>query len=309
MVVIVALTKGALLAIAFNLILFQYVSLLANPSVNKVDSFKVKDNEVSQVNLVQLAVPSFRQDAPVKSNYQLSPIQLELLKSEPNNITDDQQWLTANNLSLPIYQVPNSNLDESGNLPDYIPTQFKQNILVKAIHYPKQDLLIYGENYGDGKYLLIYDNNKNKFIYSYDFSNYSLASSYEESEKPYINQSLTWAIREDEILYVSHSHNTYAKSSHGMNGYLTAINTYNNEIVWRSQPLVCNSSNFVIIDDVIICGYGFTAESDFLYMLDKYTGEILQQIKLKTAPNYIIRQQNKLYVRSYDTNYVFAIKK
>jgi hypothetical protein len=78
--------------------------------------------------------------------------------------------------------------------------------------------------------------------------------------------------------------------------------------LWRSQPLVCNANNFVIINDVIICGYGFTAEPDFLYLIDKTTGEILQQIKVKTAPEYLIQKDNKLYVRTYDRDYLFEVR-
>jgi hypothetical protein len=93
-----------------------------------------------------------------------------------------------------------------------------------------------------------------------------------------------------------------------MNGYLTAIDTKTNQIIWRSKPLVCNARNFEIINEVIICGYGFTAEPDFLYLINKNSGKILQQITLKTAPDYIIRKENKLYVRTYDTDYIFGIK-
>lgn len=298
-----------LLAIALNLTNFQLLPVAANFSVTKDENLAVKNNQFEQVNLVKLGVPTFRQDAPIQTNYQLSPIQLDLLSSQPNEITDDLNWFARNNLSLSTYQFPNPNLNQSGNLPAQIPTKFKENILIKALDYPNQYLLIYGDNYADGQYLFAYDKQQNKFIYGYDFSNYLLSPSYENQDKAYINQGLTWAITEGEVLYVSHSHSTYAKSSHGMNGYLTAINTYTNQMIWRSQPLVCNANNFVVIDDVIICGYGFTAEPDFLYLIDKYTGEILQQIKLQTAPNYIIQKDNKLYVRTYDTDYVFVIKK
>ena len=146
-----------------------------------------------------------------------------------------------------------------------------------------------------------------KITNGYDFSNYTLAHNFIESDVSYVNQTLNWIIPEENILYFSHSHNTYAKSSQGMNSYLTALDRHTNQILWRSQPLVCNAKNFVIIDSVIICGYGFTAEADYLYLLDKNTGSILQQIPLKTAPDYIIQKDNKLYVRTYNTDYVFKI--
>jgi glucose dehydrogenase len=92
-----------------------------------------------------------------------------------------------------------------------------------------------------------------------------------------------------------------------MNGYITAIDTDTNQVVWRSQPQVCNARNFLIVDGVIICGYGFTAEPDFIYILDKNSGKILQQIPVATAVDYLIKKDDKLYVRTYDTNYIFEI--
>ena len=68
---------------------------------------------------------------------------------------------------------------------------------------------------------------------------------------------------------------------------------------------MANADNFAIIDDFIICGYGFTAEDDYLYILDKYTGKVLDRILLKTGPDYIYEIGDKLYVRTYNTNYVF----
>jgi outer membrane protein assembly factor BamB len=93
-----------------------------------------------------------------------------------------------------------------------------------------------------------------------------------------------------------------------MNAYITAIDTETNQIIWRSQPLVANSSNFVIKDNVIISGYGFTAEPDYIYLLSLDTGYLLQQIPVKSAPEYLILQDNKLYVRTYNTDYVYQIK-
>jgi hypothetical protein len=286
----------------------KHLALLSNFFSARADNFHIKTPNFDRVNLIKLATPPFRQDAPQKILSQASSIELQLLSTTPNQITDTEAWFERNNLSLPTYQVPNSNLNQLGDLPDYLPISFGDTIIVKAIHYPDRDFLIFGNDYGDGRYLFNYDSNFHQFTAGYDFSNYSLSPDYVESDLDFVNQSLTWVNQEDNILYVSHSHNTYAQSSLGMNGYLTAINTDNNQIIWRSQPLVCNAGNFEVINEVIICGYGFTAEPDFLYLIDKNNGQVLQQINLKTAPDYIIRKGNKLYVRTYDTDYVFRIK-
>ena len=275
---------------------------------DRVDTRVISSSEIN-INLIKLGQPPFRQDAPKNIISQPSPIQLVLLSATPNQITDDRAWFERHDLSLPTYQVPNHFRQIAGDIPSYIPTMFRDNILVKAIRDRHKEFLIYGRNFGENKYLLIYDLKQQQIIKGYDFSNYIISPSYEKSARNYINQTFNWVIQEDNILYFSHSHNTYAKSSHGMNAYLTALDLNTNQIVWRSQPLVCNAGNFIIINSVIICGYGFTAEPDYLYLIDKNDGEVLQQIRLKTAPNTIIQQNDKLHVRTYDTDYIFEIKR
>jgi hypothetical protein len=71
---------------------------------------------------------------------------------------------------------------------------------------------------------------------------------------------------------------------------------------------VCNSYNFLVRGDYIITGYGFTAEPDYLYVLDRRTGKTLSRIRLRTGPSYVIEKAGKLYVRTYDTNYVFELE-
>jgi hypothetical protein len=69
------------------------------------------------------------------------------------------------------------------------------------------------------------------------------------------------------------------------------------DVIWRSQPLVANSQNFQVIEDAIVCGYGFADEADYLYILDKRTGAVRERLPLPSAPRYIMRKGNKLFVR------------
>ncbi|MGV2826455.1 hypothetical protein [Myxosarcina sp. GI1(2024)] len=276
-------------------------------SLSLGDNLAVAGNELNNVDLITLPTPPFEREPPGKVETQYTPVNLNVLSVTGNNITDDHAWFANNNLSLPTYEIPNLSRDLAINLPDRIPQTFNDSILVKVIRYPHKEYLIYGNNYGDGKYLFIYDLENQKFTSGYDFSNYLSPPDYSTANGDFTDQSLTWVVLEDNVLYVSNRHRTYAESSQGMNGYLTAIDLDTNQILWRSKPLVCNTENFVIINRVIVCGYGFTAEPDYLYSIDKENGEILQQINLKTAPNYIIPKDDILLVRTYDTNYVFEI--
>jgi hypothetical protein len=109
------------------------------------------------------------------------------------------------------------------------------------------------------------------------------------------------------MLYVSNFHRTYARSSKGANAYLTAIDLATHRIVWRSQPLVANANNFVVVGDTIVSGYGFTAEPDYLYVVNKHTGSILQRLPVKSGPEYLVRRDDRLFVRTYDTDYLLRI--
>jgi hypothetical protein len=122
-------------------------------------------------------------------------------------------------------------------------------------------------------------------------------------------QQLQWAeVSDDSILYVSNAHRTYAESSGGLNAYMTAIDLKTLEVRWRSEPLVANAENFLLLDDAIITGYGFTAEDDFIYVLDRLTGEVMQSIPVPSAPQYLYAEGDRLHVRCYDTDLVFSIR-
>jgi outer membrane protein assembly factor BamB len=120
-----------------------------------------------------------------------------------------------------------------------------------------------------------------------------------------VDESLNWAAIKDNVLYVSNGHSTYAKSSYGQNAYLSAIDASSGRLLWRSAPLASNSSNFLMYKDAIITGYGFTAESHFLYVVNQKDGRIVQTIKLKKSPEYILKKGDSIFVRTYDTDYLF----
>jgi outer membrane protein assembly factor BamB len=132
------------------------------------------------------------------------------------------------------------------------------------------------------------------------------ASSSQPKERDFIKMATTWAALEGDILYVSHAHRTYAKSSNGHNAYVSAIDLATGQLLWRSQPLVSNAENFVVKDDAIITGYGFTSESDFLYVLNKRDGEVAANVSIRKAPTYLAERDGKLFVRTYDTDMVFT---
>ena len=99
-----------------------------------------------------------------------------------------------------------------------------------------------------------------------------------------MRQKIKWAWQENRVLYVSHAHGTYARASGGSNAHIPALDTATGAVLWRSRPLVANAANFELAGDTIIAGYGFTAEPDYLYLLDKTTGQVHERVKLKSGP-------------------------
>ena len=234
-------------------------------------------------------------------------LKLKFESKKKNQIIDDGEWFSNNQLSLPTYYVINFDRNFEGNLPANIPQNYNDYIITDGFKYTNHDIFFYGSNYSERKFLLITNNTNTKIEHFLDFENFNYAPKTLEGNRAFVFQSIKWAVIENNILYISHGHSTYAESSFGMNAYISAIDLDNYEIIWTTQPLTCNST-FVLVDNSIVCGYGFTAEPDYLYVLDKHTGERKQTIKLDKGPSYIVQKDNKIFVRTYDLDYVFNIE-
>ena len=89
------------------------------------------------------------------------------------------------------------------------------------------------------------------------------------------------------MLYVANAHRTYASTTGNRNGYLTALDPKTGRVLWQSPSLVANADGFAVVGDVIVTGYGFTAEPDYLYALDRSTGRVLDRLPLPTGPERI----------------------
>lgn len=123
------------------------------------------------------------------------------------------------------------------------------------------------------------------------------------TDKWYINGNNAYL--KDGIFYGASVANGYAQPD---TCFMFAYNLENEELLWRSADQSYNSMNFVVEGDVLICGYGFTAEPDYLYQINRNTGEIIDRLPLKKMPDLIVEQDGKLYVHTYSYNYVIEIK-
>jgi len=234
-------------------------------------------------------------------------VTLRQISVSRNNITDEAAWFRDNGLALPTCEVPRQG--RRGTCPTRTPAAYLRSPITQAIVGEKYALLMYGGGrYRDPRYLVLADRAMTKVDRVFDFGAYLAPWGVTGGHGTDMTlQALVWAEREGSTLYLSNGHRTYAKSSRGKNAYLSAIDLETNRLRWRSPPLTCNARNFVIVGAHIVCGYGFTAEPDFLYALDKRTGRVVAKARLKTGPDFIIKKGGRLYVRTYDRDYVFEL--
>lgn len=146
----------------------------------------------------------------------------------------------------------------------------------------------------DVNQVFLYDRESEALLYTVDLKDYATPM------KP-----VMWAICEQGRLYFS----VYANGA-GMQGsaYLACMDIENGELLWQTDSMICNSSNFLLWNGILICGYGFTDEEDFLYQIDADTGEVLKQTRVETMPEVMVRKDQQLYVKCYNQAYVFAYK-
>lgn len=233
-------------------------------------------------------------------------LRLVLLAKKRNKVVDEREWWGRNRLEPLTYTVPNAFLQIAGDLPATVPANFLGLRIVAAVRSDPV-LAIYGEDFADGRYLLAADAASGRIAWAMDFSAYQWPRRFEPSEKEYVRMATRWAALESGVLYVSHAHDTYARSSRGDNAYISALDAATGTLLWRSRPLVSNAGNFIVKGDAIISGYGFTGEKDSLYVLNRADGRIVRQVPLDSAPEVLAEREGKLFVRTYNTDYVFQV--
>ena len=152
------------------------------------------------------------------------------------------------------------------------------------------------ENYEylwEGEDLYIYENGTGNCLYVLHYP----------TDKWYVNGNN--ACLKDGIFYGASVVNGYAQPN---TCFMFAYDLENEKLLWRSADQSYNSMNFVVEGDVLICGYGFTAEPDYLYQINRNTGEIIDRLLLKKMPDLIVEQDGKLYVHTYSYNYVIEVE-
>ena len=144
-----------------------------------------------------------------------------------------------------------------------------------------------------GDALYIYENISGNCLYVLEYP----------TDKWYINGNNACLL--DDIFYGISVTNGYAQPD---SCFMFAYDLKNNKLLWRSGDQTCNTMNFIVKNDVIICGYGFTSEKDYLYQLNLHTGEVIASLELKKQPDLLVPQDNMLYVHTYSYNYTIEMQ-
>ncbi|MET0938014.1 MAG: hypothetical protein ABWY51_02170 [Gaiellaceae bacterium] len=188
---------------------------------------------------------------------------------------------------------PGLGRDDSCRLTN-VPGSLRGLPLQRAICPGGPDFAFYGRDGASSRILL------SSKDYALDFKKYVWPPRNVPGEKEFVYEELVWAREATGVLYVQNAHLTYARSSYGQNAYVTALDATTKRRLWRSKALVANAQTFAVTPDYLLTGYGFTAEPDYLYLLDRHTGGVVERLSLPSGPEKITRRGKNFVVRTYD---------
>ena len=222
----------------------------------------------------------------LERNSKRKQITLKQKLCKENEIIDNKEWYINNNLCSKKEYIQGEIQIKTGGF------------LVSII-----------ERYQNAPKVLVRDESKTIIYAAYDFKNFLSSPKTKPSDSDFPNyQGLYDVIIEGNIMYVTHFGMTYAKEYGYQTGYISAINMLTDEVIWTTQPLTNNCREIAIKGNSIISGYGFTDEPDFLYIVDKFSGQRVKKKKKKKGPECIIIKESNVYVRTYSYDYVFEIR-
>src|SRR5919108_1519149 len=193
------------------------------------------------------------------------------------------------------YRSPIAPMQPPPSRPSFVPKTYRDAELDRTIRQGLKVFAVYG-----GRYLLAGNTREKELPFAFDLVNLGRPPGgwYED---------VTFAREADGVIYVSNTHLTYASATNGRNAYIPALDPERAKTLWRSRALVANSRTFVVTGNLIVAGYGFTAEPDYLYLLDRRNGRVLDRLAVPSAPEIIKLRGARLEVRTYDRQVVARV--
>jgi WD40 repeat protein len=259
-------------------------------------------------NAMVLDSPSFTGNTLAIEEAYPTEIKLKRISAQKRGYDELEGWLRTNDLPpIGIQDIPRY-LKKRGKLPKGTPLNYKGEPLLRFYGDSLYRALVYGNYQNNGSYLVVTNSSYDSVYHCWDFRNYEYAPLSDTGELYFTKQGPQWVKIVGNQLLVSFYHRTYAQSSGGQNGYLRCYDIQTGNILWETEPLHCNSNNFVVHNDIIFCGYGFTKEDDYLILLNRKTGQLVDRYKVKTQVEYVAVKEDKVYVRAYWSDYIYEIR-
>lgn len=108
-------------------------------------------------------------------------------------------------------------------------------------------------------------------------------------------------------LFLNEACLTYARDADGDCSSLVRVDPGDGRVVWRSRDLVSNNI-FLVRGGTVVTGYGFTAEPESVFLLDRADGRVLDAHPLDTAHSYMEIRGDTLHVVTREQIHRFLLR-
>ncbi len=232
------------------------------------------------------AIPLVRTQRHAVDDAPSAKVQLEKESEKKNQITDTAEWETKNALRPIVHH------GAGGALPAHVAPTLGQQPLRTAFIHADHAVAFYGD-------VLVVTAESGRAL------TFDVSRALSAGPRPF---EVMFGQLVGKTLVLELAYNGYANESGGKNGYFAAYDARSGELLWVSDPLTGNAGEALVSGGSIVTGYGFTAEPDFVFVLDLATGKTEQKIPVKSGPELMRLKDDRLFVRTYDTDYVFKSK-
>lgn len=195
-------------------------------------------------------------------------------------------------------------------VPGFVPLMEETAELFLLDRVGDEFMAFYRDPYGASSCGLGGDENCHYFVRAYDVEgNERWRVSLHEllSASTYLEvQDIRWA---DGTLYFNEACQSYSSGAGGKCSALVAYDPATSTVRWRTRSLVSNGE-FLVHGDYIVTGYGFTNERDYIYVVRRGDGKIMQKLSVpKAAERFVLTDDGLLEVTVYPgTRHLFALR-
>jgi Caspase domain len=143
---------------------------------------------------------------------------------------------------------------------------------------------------------IVTENLEVKQMFGFDISQKKLGAS---AGDPTADMQVTWSAVDGDDLYVSFDAAYRCTAAPRKYGFITKFSMSDSTVKWVS-PFNVSDNSFILKNDYIIAANGGSCVDDFLYILDKATGQIMSRAKLPTAVEHMDDSSGSLVVELYE---------